>query len=411
MKTLCFLKKSAVCLLCLIMLFGIVCCAEEIVPETVDAGEISVAETEEYAEETGETASELSEEQMEALESLPEGFSREVVAGEMMRSRNCPHTCFAVWDEYDNCSFKYNSLGNTKHEYSYTITARTLWCSLCYDTLQVIDVHVEVTGEELHGWQNWETGAENILRCDDCGAERRVEWPCSHKHLALAEDGNAYCSECGKVVVLNSEQYYCAHSDRTVYYPNVPEIWYSQWDDDSHVKTTSYWIYEDFEWGIDATCNDCGLWLVCHVDGEIDYCGNTDRVAAGFLDDTVMEEHSLSGGVCVCGYELDDDPDGKNPTHYSIALEDTTVRLTPDEKIIRLENPMLIVNWAYTLQDGTAFSYTRLIKADDLSTLTYDLGLAEAPIGSVLESITVIISDVSTLDITVAAKGYGYAQF
>lgn len=406
MMTLHFLKKSAAILMCMIMLFSVSSYAEEVQPEMVISEEAVV----EAVEEAAEPAPELSEEQTEALEELPEGFSREVVVEKMMRSAGCPHTSFGVWEEYDYDSFEYTSLGDTKHSYTFTILNRQLYCNLCYDTLQTIDVNTEVTGEELHRWQNWDTAAENELKCDDCGTVRKVEWPCSHKRLALAEDGNAYCSVCSKVVVLNGEQYYCDHSDRTVYYPNVPETWYSEWNEDSHVKTETFWIYGDFDWGIDATCNKCGAWLVCHLDGTIDYCGNTDRVAYGFIDNTEMEEHSFTGDVCICGYTKED-VSGKNPTHYSIALEGTTVTLTPDENIIKLSNPMLIVNWAYTLQDGTAFSYTRLIKADDLSTLTYDLGLAEAPIGSVLESLTVIISDESTLDITVAAKGYGYAQF
>ena len=98
-------------------------------------------------------------------------------------------------------------------------------------------------------------------------------------------------------------------------------------------------------------------------------------------------------------------------THYSIDLDGNVVTLTPDENCSVLENPMIIVNWAYTLGDGTAFSYTRLFRADDLSKLTYDLGLAETPVGSYLESITVIVTDTVTLDITEAAKGYGYEQF
>lgn len=96
-------------------------------------------------------------------------------------------------------------------------------------------------------------------------------------------------------------------------------------------------------------------------------------------------------------------------THYSIDLTDNVVTLTPDENCSVLKNPMIIVNWAYTLGDGTAFSYTRLFRQDDV--LKYDLGLAETPVGSYLESITVIVTDTVTLDITEAAKGYGYEQF
>lgn len=100
-----------------------------------------------------------------------------------------------------------------------------------------------------------------------------------------------------------------------------------------------------------------------------------------------------------------------NKTHYDIALGDNIVTLTPDENCALLSKPMVIVNWAYTLGDGTAFSYTRLFREEEAGSLTYDLGLAETPVGSYLESITVIVTDTVTLDITEAAKGYGYEQF
>ena len=97
-------------------------------------------------------------------------------------------------------------------------------------------------------------------------------------------------------------------------------------------------------------------------------------------------------------------------THYDIALKDGVVTLTPDENCVLLKKPMIIVNWAYTMSDGTAFSYTRLFREEEVGSLKFDLGLAETPVGAVLESITMIVTDTVTLDITEAMKGYGVAQ-
>lgn len=391
-----FWKKAFSCMLIALMLLSFCALAEE---PTVP---VEITETEEGAE--------LTEDQRAALDNLPEGFSRSVVAAEMMQSKACRHTDFYVWDEDDNDSYVYEYIDRGTHSYTYRIVKRHLYCSLCGKLLQTIDADQTVTGTTYHWWDNSDTSADNIFHCDECNTTIKVNWPCKHKELFVSEDANAYCGVCGAVVVLNSTQYYCDHSNRTVYYPNKTFVSYSQWNDEQHVKNTYRVVYEDLSWGIDADCNDCGIWIVCDTKGNIDYCGNTDRISWETEGTSAFENHKFSGGVCACGFN-ESDAGEKNPTHYSISLKGSTVTLTPDKNIVKLDKPMLIVNWAYTLRDGTAFSYTRLIKADDLSTLTYDLGLAEAPIGSKLESTTVIITDENTLDITVAIKGYGFAQF
>lgn len=99
------------------------------------------------------------------------------------------------------------------------------------------------------------------------------------------------------------------------------------------------------------------------------------------------------------------------PTHYTIKKDGNTVTLTPDENCALLAEPMLVVNWAYTLSDGTSFGYTRVIEAKNLAKLTYNLGVAKAPFGAKLDAVTVIVTDTDDADLTAAAKGFGFAQF
>ena len=156
-----------------------------------------------YAEE----AVELTAEQLEALDNLPEGFSREIVADKMMQSKACKHTSFYVWDEEDDASYVYEYIDRGSHRYTYKIVKRHLYCDLCGGLLQSIDADETVTGTTYHWWDNTETPSQNIFQCDECETTIQVNWPCRHKELIVAEDANAYCSVCGAIVVLNTTQY------------------------------------------------------------------------------------------------------------------------------------------------------------------------------------------------------------
>lgn len=230
----------------------------------------------------------------------------------------CPHSCLYIWEDTDYSSEVCTYLDAETHQITRTILSRTLSCNLCYEDLQTIRVNETVTNVVPHSWGNWDTPAENILECYDCGATRTVNWPCSHKLLTFAENGNLYCYKCYAEVVLNEAQTYCSHSNRTVYYPGAAYTHYAQWSDEQHLKVVSRPIYETTEYGIDADCNDCGIWIVCDLNGNIDYVGNTDRISWESNDTCTFEDHAYPGGVCACGRT------GENTCRETILPNDLT---------------------------------------------------------------------------------------
>lgn len=241
----------------------------------------------------------------------------------------------------------------------------------------------EKLGHLMAAWNDNEEAEVNSLVLD------------TSKLPTCTETGKAYynCVVCGALVE-NFEL------------PKLPHYEITVWNPEKRVYEVSC---EKASWDLwDALMADY-LW------NEIASCTEDEALAEQVYTDVMNElkaKLQAKNANFIPGIDCDKTTEIKvNPTHYDIALEDGVVTLTPDENCALLKNPMLIVNWDYTLSDGTAFSYTRLFRADDIETLTYDLGLAEAPVGSVLETITVIVTDRATLDITVAAKGYGFAQF
>ena len=99
-------------------------------------------------------------------------------------------------------------------------------------------------------------------------------------------------------------------------------------------------------------------------------------------------------------------------THYDIAMKDGIITLTPAANCVRLDNPVVVVNWSFTLSDGNSFGVTVPFIAYDLKTLSYDVSSVKTPYGAKLNCVTVFVSDVVTSDITkVGPKGYGVAQF
>lgn len=287
------------------------------------------------------------------------------------------------------------------------------------------DRHVYITEYEKDGvyYETYipatcEHVAEWSRKCDHCGKVETVKGTELKKHMmagfnvngdqvvnslvldtsklpTCTETGIAYynCVVCGKLV-------------EDFVLPTLPHYEITVWNAEDRVYEVScvkapmsVWasVMEDYLWNEVVECTE--NMELAHVVYDV----VMDELKAKLSQ---KDSEFIAGIGCGKTKEIP-----VNKTHYSIALDGTTVTLTPDENCALLKKPMIIVNWAYTLSDGTAFSYTRLIKAEDLATLTFDLGLAEAPAGSDLESITVIVTDTATLDITVAAKGYGYAQF
>lgn len=98
--------------------------------------------------------------------------------------------------------------------------------------------------------------------------------------------------------------------------------------------------------------------------------------------------------------------------HYSVAMKDGIITLTPDPDCMELDNPVVVVNWSFTLSDGNSFGVTVPFIAYDAETLSYDVSSVKTPYGAKLNCVTVFVSDVVTSDITkVGPKGYGVAQF
>ena len=93
-------------------------------------------------------------------------------------------------------------------------------------------------------------------------------------------------------------------------------------------------------------------------------------------------------------------------------MKDGIITLTPAANCVRLDNPVVVVNWSFTLSDGNSFGVTVPFISYDLKTLSYDVSSVKTPYGAKLNCVTVFVSDVVTSDITkVGPKGYGVAQF
>ena len=206
--------------------------------------------------------------------------------------------------------------------------------------------------------------------------------------------GKAYynCAICGKLV-------------EDFVMPQLPCNEWVVWNPEKRVYEITC---VEAEWDLWDELMDGYLW------DEIAACTEDEALASKVYDEVMTElkkklmqkdDEYIPGIGCGATTEI---PVIK--THYDIALKDGVVTLTPDENCVLLKKPMIIVNWAYTMSDGTAFSYTRLFREEEVGSLTFDLGLAETPVGAVLESITMIVTDTVTLDITEAMKGYGVAQ-
>ncbi len=258
------------------------------------------------AEPTAEPLPELTDEQKAALETIPEGFNVEAVAEAMLRSTSCPHTRLQFHEHVDYTSQNYTPIDLTWHSYSYRITGRTLECWECGKVFQTISINETVNEKWLHGWVIDKVSSKISVHCVYCDMTQKVASPCKHsgRYWWSGEDYNIHCSKCGAMTVLNTLQTYCSHSNRSVYYPNVAYTTYSRWNAQQHVKLSSIPIYDGYDDGIDGTCNDCGEWLVCNLDGSIDYYGNTDRISWESRDTYTLEPHSFRNGVCVCGYSL-----------------------------------------------------------------------------------------------------------
>lgn len=261
--------------------------------------------------------------------------------------------------------------------------------------------------------------------CDHCGKVETLEVGELKGHLLCAENengelvvsslvletsnlptcettGNAYynCALCGKLV-----------DDFVV--PALPHYETTVWNAEDRVYEVScvkapwkIWdsVLEDYMWAEILECvdqnSDAALAEAHKIYDKVIY-----ELAKKLSE---KDDEFIPGIGCGKTKEIK-----VNKTHYDIDFDSNsnTVVLTPDENCALLKNPMLIVNWDYTLSDGTAFSYTRLFETKDLAALTYKLGLAKTPAGAVLESVTIIVTDTEDLSITAAAKGYGYEQF
>lgn len=215
-------------------------------------------------------------------------------------SDGCAHDELYVYE--DTSEWSYEIIDEDTHRLTYTILSRRLTCESCGKILQVVNVNKPVIKVEEHDWCSVHETPYRV-KCIDCDAIKDFEKLCDHERTQMYEDGNLYCIDCGKVIVLNPEQTYCQHQNYSIYDAKKPyvECWYRSIDETQHLKITETYTFSGSDgFGI---CKDCGIWLGL-TDGKIDAVGITDF--GGEYDEaghkTVVEEHSFVNGVCsACG--------------------------------------------------------------------------------------------------------------
>ena len=297
--------------------------------------EMIVEETETVvpAAEPAEAAAEVPVQTAEAEEEIqvPEGFDAAVLQAARASSA-CQHKNLLVNSE---CEYTDTvKLDETYHVYTITYTSRSLVCDDCGDVIQTIAWNRVEQHRYRHTWYNFNSKEKNHMYCEDCGATKVIKYPCSHKSLFFAEDGIYHCGKCDAIwdpwtdSYEPSGSYICPHRSYTIHYPGeIGTLYCQDWNETSHLRVYAKLVYRKdvptyTKHSYMATCNDCGVELdIC--DGKIAGVNISDPYAFWETDHSVLEPHTLVGGVCgECGYTVE-------PPVYQPAPKPNKITLSP----------------------------------------------------------------------------------
>lgn len=332
---------------------------EEPVVEPTEAFDNSVVDD-------GDSYQKLTAEQLIALETLPEGFSSEIVTLAMMRSSGCGHTKIEMGIDYGE--FVYTPLNDEKHMKTISILGRYIYCRDCYEMLQRIKANDIESYEEYHHYtDNGNAGVDNntSIECPECGASRTIDLPCHHTKFNVL-GRKLYCQICSACVDL----YEHTHT--------IPYIWfgtehvqydYDHWDADQHYKTIHSFICEDETKSV-GSCIVCGVTFVRELHGDTDY------PLEDFVDQTdyqiqytytgVLEKHSFVDGACkYCGEKQTEEICQHKKTKR---VENTSKRTTERKPFDDTQHEVIVTKYyelycadcnAYIRDDGTEESTSK----------------------------------------------------
>ena len=306
--------------------------------ETIVEGAETVVPTEEPIEEVtpvpekvpAQQPAEVPAQTAEAAEEIqvPEGFDVAVLQAARATSA-CQHKNLWVNSE---CEYTDTvKLDETYHVYTITYTSRSLVCDDCGDVIQTIAWNRVEQHRYRHTWYNFNSKEKNHMYCEDCGATKVIKYPCSHKSLFFAEDGIYHCGKCDAIwdpwtdSYEPSGSYICPHTSYTIHYPGeIGTLYCQDWNETSHLRVYAKLVYDEDTPSSSymATCDDCGSEL--HIsDGKIAGVNISSPFAFWETDHSVLEPHTLVGGVCgECGYTVE-------PPVYQPAPKPNKITLSP----------------------------------------------------------------------------------
>ena len=303
--------------------------AEEALVTEAPVTEAPLAETVVEEEETV-VPTEVPAQTAEAAEEIqvPEGFDVAVLQAARATSA-CQHKNLWVNSE---CEYTDTvKLDETYHVYTITYTSRSLVCDDCGDVIQTIAWNRVEQHRYRHTWYNFNSKEKNHMYCEECGATKVIKYPCSHKSLFFAEDGIYHCGKCDAIwdpwtdSYEPSGSYICPHTSYTIHYPGEVAARYCRdWNETSHLRVYAKLVYDEDTPSSSymATCDDCGSEL--HIsDGKIAGVNISSPFAFWETDHSVLEPHTLVGGVCgECGYTVE-------PPVYQPAPKPNKITLSP----------------------------------------------------------------------------------
>ncbi len=216
---------------------------------------------------------------------------------------DCPHTDLFVWDVQDDNQCACMRIDDERHSFTTVYTSRELLCYDCGETLDSISYNLTITGEEEHCW-DYVSALE--YECYLCGATIKLEPICEHEdNIFMAEDGYLYCSKCDAFGLGMYHDSVCTHEHCTIYYPDTPYDEYYQWDADTHLKHTQFYVYseeDDLPGFYDGNCEDCGAWILYDYESGAYSYGVTIFATYDWKFESGFEAHNFVDGVCEqCG--------------------------------------------------------------------------------------------------------------
>ena len=309
--------------------------------ETVVEEEETVVPTEEPVEEVtpvpekvpAQQPAEVPAQTAEAAEEIqvPEGFDVAVLQAARASSA-CQHKNLWVDSECEITDMV--KLDEKYHVCTVTYTSRSLVCRDCGDVIQTIAWNRTEQERYWHTWYNFNSKEKNHMYCEDCGATKVIKYPCSHKSLFFAEDGLYHCSKCDAIwdpwtdSYEPSGSYICPHTNYTIHYPGeVATRYCREWNETSHLRVYAKLVYHKdvptyTKYSYMAACNDCGAELDIYK-GKVSGVNISDPYAFWETDHSVLEPHTLVGGVCgECGYTVE-------PPVYQPAPKPNKIILSP----------------------------------------------------------------------------------